>query len=494
MDKRLLIGMLHLDIQHGYPRENRATLLAHAEEAAVQGAQIIIAPELALSGYSFDSMDEIAPYTELLTGETVTALSVLARRYGVFIGTGIAEADESTGIFYNSSVMLGPQGNIVALHRKHVAERRWSCPGQPSKTSFFDTPWGRVGLLICADSYYGLLPRAQALWGVDLVLISANWPPSGLDPRELWRARALENGVGVIAVNRTGRDRQMDCRNAPSYAVTPDGKVLLDETSETSCVFYVEYPLERHHFPTAARHKVTAARRPQNYNAIALDAPVADYFTAVWGLPDSGIINIECFIPAAGDSFRESILTKLRTMQGEKGLLVLPRIGQVLTLEEIALYVNMADVAVATEISSSAGIPLPILINEGRITCMDASADYIMTDFASARIALVRSSALLHPETAVALSKQGCDIIVSSVDNLDNDLRLLLGIKCLERAVVVIAGCDRATICIPPEGHERWQETILQESGSYYRLPVDTNLTRKKHFLDRVDLKVLLKR
>lgn len=493
MAERLLIGILHLNVRHGAPRENRASLLAHAEEAAARGAKIIVAPELALSGYSFEGMHEIAPHAEELTGETVTALSRLARRYGVYVGTGIAEYDGRTGIFYNSAVVLGPEGELVAHHRKHVAERRWSCPGQPSAMSCFDTPWGKVGLLICADTYYGLLPRSHVLHGADLLLVSANWPPTGLDPREVWRARALENGAGLIAANRTGRDRRMDCREAPSYAVAPDGRVLLNETSASSSIFYVEYPLADHRFPSDLRYSMAASRRPRDYNAISLDASGLDDYPAVWGLPAPGTINIQCFVPAAGDSFKESVLTKLQTMQEEKGLLVLPGVEQILSLEEVALYAGAADIAVATEISSAEGSPVPVLITGGRITRMDAAADSIMADFACARIALVRRSALLHPETAVALSKQGCDIIVSQVDDLDRDSRLLLGIKCLERAVVVVAGRNGATICEPPEGHERWQEMMLQGPG-VCTASVDTARTRKKRFLDRVDLEVLLRR
>jgi predicted amidohydrolase len=67
--EQLLIGILHLDIRHSAPRENRASLLAHAEEAAATGAKIIIAPELSLSGYSFEGMHEIPPMLREFTGK-----------------------------------------------------------------------------------------------------------------------------------------------------------------------------------------------------------------------------------------------------------------------------------------------------------------------------------------------------------------------------------------------------------------------------------------
>ena len=493
MNERLLIGLLHLDVKYGSPEKNRASLLSCAEKAAASGAGIIMAPELALSGYSFNSMDEIAPYTEELTGETITALSQLAYRFGVYVGTGIAERDGNTGIFYNSSVVLGPDGKMAALHRKHVAERRWSRPGGPSRTSLFETPWGKVGLLICADTYYGLLPRSHALHGADLLVVSANWPPSGIDPREVWRARSLENGIGLVAVNRTGLDRRMDCSAAPSYAIAPDGTVLLDETSADSRVFFVEYCLDKHRFPSDFRKQMEAARRPWDYNAIALETADLDEFPDILDLPDAGSIDIKCLVPFSESSHREEVVGALTAMNDKGGLLVLPHAMMNLSLEELARQSEQHSVVIAAGMHSPAGLPIPALVAGGNVECLPPDADSIMADFGVARVALVRSRALRHPETAVALSKRGCDIIVTQADDLDDDLRLILGIKSLERSVVAVAGHNGATICVPPDGHERWRETVRMTPG-FCAATVNTTKTRKKRFLDRVDMEVLLRR
>lgn len=494
MDKRLLIGILHLNVRHGAVSENRASLLKHAEEAAAKGARIIVAPELALSGYSFDGREDVSPYVEELTGETVTALSRVARRFGVYLCTGIAEEDKKTGIFYNSAVVIGPDGGLAAHHRKHVAERRWSCPGQPSPTSVFDTPWGRIGLLICADSYYGLLPRSMALHDADILLICANWPLAGLDPREVWRARVLENGTGVIAANRTGLDRRMDCSTAPSYALTPEGTVLLDAASDESVIHFVEYPLEENRFPSLLREEMTTARRPRDYNAIALDTCYLDEYPGMWGLPASGSVAVRCLVPLPGMTSVPDVITGQTTAGTDNPcILVLPPAINGLPVQELVRRSGEHAVAVATEFQSPSGSSMPAFISDGRLTPLPPDANSVMVDFAHARIALVRSEALRHPEQAVALSKQGTDIIVSQAETLDDDTRLLLGIKCLERAVVAVAAPDGATVCEPPEGHERWHETMRREPGIFTAC-VDTARTRKKRFLDRVDLEVLLRR
>ncbi len=494
MDERLLIGIVHLDVRHGAVAENRARLLRYTQKAAAEGARIIVAPELALSGYSFESISEVAPFTEELAGETVKALSRISRRFGVYLCTGLAEHDKKTGLFYNSAVVLGPDGRIRAHHRKHVAERRWSCPGQPSSSSIFETPWGKVGVLICADTYYGLLPRSMALEEADLLLVCANWPPSGLNPREVWRARALENGVGVVAANRTGIDRRMDCREAPSYAVTPEGRILLDQTSEDNRLFLVEYPLERHRFPCRLREEMEALRRPWDYNAIALDVSGMDDFPGMWGLPVPGSLDVRCYIPPTGQAPTAG-LPEEATASPERShtLLLLPPAMRGLPLPRLLGLVEGKPLAIVTESPSFGGGPSLTFFSDSRVVSLSPGMDSTMVDFGPVRIGLARSKALRHPETAVALSKQGCDLLVTQTDSLGDDDRLVLGIKSLERTVVAVAARDGATICEPPEGHERWRETLLREPG-ICSTTIDTGRTRKKRFLDRVDMEVLLSR
>jgi predicted amidohydrolase len=95
-------------------------------------------------------------------------------------------------------VAIDRHGAIIARHRKFIAERAWATAGTTLANSIFDTPWGRVGLLICSDTYYGILPRAMAARGVNLLLVPANWPPGNLDPREVWSARARENHITYL--------------------------------------------------------------------------------------------------------------------------------------------------------------------------------------------------------------------------------------------------------------------------------------------------------
>ena len=497
MSEKLNIGLLHLEVLHKRTRENRAALVNHARRAAEEGAQVILAPELAVSGYSFQNREDVAGQVEVLQGETFEMLAQVAEQHGVIICTGFAERDPVTDIYYNSAVTIRPDGSLAAFHRKIAAERRWACPGSPSAANIFDTPWGRMGVLICADTYYGLLPRSMALQGVDLLLVAANWPPSGLDPRKVWRARALENGMGVVACNRTGVDRHMDCREGSTYAVDHGGEILLDGRSETSRVWHMAYPLTEGRLFSHARRKVLGRRRPEEFASLYLHVNGLQDFSGLWGLPPGGLLTLCCLAPASGKDM-ERCLERLSGESDGNGhtLLVLPRGVDPHFLEKFVqgMNENMAVVAGGGVWESSAPTAHPFFAHGGRRIPLQPRDPCVQVDFGPARLALVRHETLEHPEAAVSLSKEGCDVLVApDVQSLHEDARLLLGVKSLERAVAVGVAPDGGIICEPPEGHAPWKETAFRGTGMC-SASVDTKTLRRKTFQDRVDMKTLLRR
>nr|NJM04843.1 carbon-nitrogen hydrolase family protein [Desulfobacula sp.] len=89
----LKIALVHAGVVHKDPEGNRKELIRLNREAALGGARLILNTELAVSGYSFQSREDIAPYTETEAGETVTAMASLAREQGVYIGVTFPERD-----------------------------------------------------------------------------------------------------------------------------------------------------------------------------------------------------------------------------------------------------------------------------------------------------------------------------------------------------------------------------------------------------------------
>lgn len=495
MSETLPIGVIHLDVRHGLVGENRAALAAHAVEAARRGAKIIVAPELAVSGYSFENRGQVSACAEVLCGPTFERLSIVARQYGVFIAAGIAERDPATDIYYNTALVVGPDGKLAAHHRKVLAaERRWACPGTLSRSSLFETPWGCVGALICADSYAGLLPRSLALHGVDLLLVLANWPPSGVDPTHVWRARALENGYGVVGCNRTGLDRIMDCRSCRSYAVTASGEVLLDEASPVSALWIVRYPLEGGRLPTDIREAKMAERRPEEFGALYLDVNGIEDFAGLWGLPGGGPLDVRCVVAGSREQAASELRLAVEDCDSVPTLLVLPQGIGAFSGEELARLVEERPLAIVADLSGPNGeVPAYGLFSSARCISLLSGESFVVVDFGPARIALVRTESLAHPELAVSLSKQGCDLLVTCPDRFGPDDRLVLGVKCLDRSAIAAVSREGAMICEPPKGHEAWKEALVIGSG-VCAARLDTAALRSKRFYDRVDMEVLLRR
>src|SRR5262245_35092250 len=96
----------------GAKAENVARLLQLTEAAAMQGARLIVHPEMATTGYCWHSRDEIRPQVEPIPGPTTEAFAALAHRHSCHLVVGMPEVDPRTGIFYNSAALIGPAGVI----------------------------------------------------------------------------------------------------------------------------------------------------------------------------------------------------------------------------------------------------------------------------------------------------------------------------------------------------------------------------------------------
>lgn len=503
MNRHLKVALIHLDVRYRNPEVNRRELLRLNREAALEGAEIILNTELPTTGYSFSSRDDIAPYLEPETGATVTELAGIARDYGKYIGIGLAERDEATGIYYNSAVVIGPDGGKLLRYRKINAEARWACPGNAHQENTCNTPWGRVGVLVCSDTYHGLLPRATALRGADLLWVPANWPPGGVDPHELWRARVLENGFYLLGCNRTGKDRIMNCRDAVSCVFAPDGKELVAAAAEESTVFYADLPLdEKGRVQGSLRRRRLAGRTPSWYRPIYLDLRLADDLTAHHELPAPGPLHVHCV--AGGDRpLDPRALEELISNHLDAGynLFVLPPLpAGIIDETTLRTLARQYGVALSTTLRGTAGEKTLTLttpeVQEQSVAGPPGGSDGAMpfpiVSYGTARVAMVTLEAFRHPELAVALAKLGCDLAVLSEETLDRDQRLLCSVKTVEGVAVAACASREAVIAMVPAGHEHWEERAIEGPGrcSY---ELDTQRTRRKRFQDRVNFELLLK-
>jgi predicted amidohydrolase len=175
----------------------------------VEGADLYVLPELWNIG--FLNFDQYLSEAEDKNGPTLGALRNLARETNAYLHTGsFVERDQD--LFYNSSYLLSPEGEILAnYHKVHLfgfesKEPQILTPGD--SLSVADTPFGKVGMATCYDLRFPEMFRKMVDLGAELFLVCSAWPYPRL---EHWlmlnRVRALENQSFLVSANSVGRSR-----------------------------------------------------------------------------------------------------------------------------------------------------------------------------------------------------------------------------------------------------------------------------------------------
>jgi len=208
------------------------------EHAAAQGARLVATPE---NTNFLGPHEEKVRRAEPLDGPTVGRFAELARHLGIhlLLGSFNERSDEPSRCF-NTSVLLGPAGQVLAAYRKlhlfdvdvpggvRFAESATCKPGDPADPEHglvvADTPLGRLGLTICYDLRFGELYRRLADLGADLLAVpSAFTLATGKDHWEpLLRARAIETQCYVLAPAQHGRHDDGGLRESYGHAMIVD--------------------------------------------------------------------------------------------------------------------------------------------------------------------------------------------------------------------------------------------------------------------------------
>lgn len=194
---------------------NVGAMIDTMRRLAEDQVQLAVFPELATTGYMFESTDECRAVAEAVpNGATTQRLLSACNEYDMHIVFGIAEQDGDQ--LYNSSALLGPTGHLGTYRKLHLWNRENTVfsPGDLG-LPVFDTPLGAIGILICYDMWFPETARTLALGGAEILCVPTNWVPltAGNDPdghamaNILCSANAHCNGVAVVAADRCGVER-----------------------------------------------------------------------------------------------------------------------------------------------------------------------------------------------------------------------------------------------------------------------------------------------
>jgi predicted amidohydrolase len=169
--------------------------LAHSRAAFDAGAELVVLPELAISGYVVDAevLDEVA---EPLDGPTLAAVSALAGEREGLVAYGFCERVGAE--FFNTVVVVNGEGPQLHYRKLHLFDREKDAYSQGDLgLPVADTAFGRIGVCICYDLRFVEVLRTMSLRGAELVLAPAAWV-AGFD-RIVPAAGATRHVDGVIA-------------------------------------------------------------------------------------------------------------------------------------------------------------------------------------------------------------------------------------------------------------------------------------------------------
>lgn len=225
---------------------------------AQRGADLVVLPELwPNGGFAYDTWEDGA---EPLEGAVVSALREAARDLGATVHLGSLVERDDAGRLFNTSVLLGPDGAVLATYRKvHLFGFG---DGEPKLMTAGVGPvvHGRYGLATCYDLRFPEMFRALLDGGAEVLLLPAAWPAKRVGHWQLLaRARAVENQCYVVACNTAGTHAGVPM-GGRSAVVDPWGEVLV-EAGDGEEVLVVDLDLDlvrstRTSFPVLADRRL----------------------------------------------------------------------------------------------------------------------------------------------------------------------------------------------------------------------------------------------
>jgi len=246
---------------------NKTSIKTSIEQAAQQGAQLIVLPELHNTVYfcqseTHDNFD----LAETIPGQSCEALSALAKSHSVVIVASIFEKRLS-GLYHNTAVVFDTDGSIAGIYRKmHIPddpgyyEKFYFAPGdqgfEPIQTSI-----GTLGVLVCWDQWFPEAARLMALAGAEILIYptAIGWDPQDdasekSRQKDAWitvqRGHAIANGVHLIAANRHGFEEDPSTQTegiefwGNSFICGPQGE-LLAQAQQNDAILTAEINLAK---------------------------------------------------------------------------------------------------------------------------------------------------------------------------------------------------------------------------------------------------------
>ncbi|HET9343846.1 MAG TPA: nitrilase-related carbon-nitrogen hydrolase [Candidatus Eremiobacteraceae bacterium] len=358
--------------------------------SAAHDAKIVVLPECSYPAYVL--LKRSLPGGARASERALARVAQAAKRSSIDVCIGMA-LQANDGSIRNEAVYIDRTGRVVARYAKVFLwnfDRRWFAPGRA--VDAFDTSYGRLGMMICADGRMPEIARSLARRGAWLILDPTAWVGTGADYARManpqvefmMRVRARENGVWIAAADKCGSEHEAVHYVGASMIVAPDGERIACASADRPALIAADVPI---------------ARAPKPF-VVALTPSERRSLRSAYRAPRS----------KSAPRFRLGVL------QGTLGK------GRAVALA--ALRAQGADAVI--EAARSA-----------------ADARTALASIRALRVAVVDGTAMFAPEPARAAALRGADVIVWSKAPYRDDVRDTARTRALENRVFVVAALSR---------------------------------------------------
>jgi len=258
------VGFLQFSPVFGNPEQNLTFIRENLKN--IPYTDILVLPELALTGYTFEDSEEAYCLSEEIGGTFSKELANIAGENNITMAVGFLEREGKH--LYNSSILVDGKG-VIGVYRKVHLFRDEKAIFKSGNKGFpvFAVGDVKVGMLVCFDWIFPEAARTLALKGADIILHSANL----IFPYYQRAAvtRAIENRIFIILANRTGMEDRFGVKNVftgESEIVNPEGNVILKAGKNDEGVFSVDIdPRDARDKNVTELNNIFEDRKPEFY-------------------------------------------------------------------------------------------------------------------------------------------------------------------------------------------------------------------------------------
>lgn len=366
MTRTARIALLQLP---AYGIEDARASLEHTlrriDEAAAAKPDLIALPEMTYPAYFIGpgALDRL----DVPAAEAIDRIAERARAHRVHIAAGVALPVDGDGVA-NGAVLVARDGSIAGTYAKSFLwhfDERWFVGGEAYPV--FETDFGRLGMLVCADGRLPEIARSLALGGAQLIVDLTAWVSGGrraadlttVQREYLMPVRAAENRVWIACADKFGIEGESIVYCGRSCVIDPRGRIVAELGPDEDSTLTYDVPIEDARMPIV--------RRPELYGALTEPTerlPVLATLNEKVALPSTErrIAVVQMTMPRDGDAFPGLARTHAERLElHDADLVLFPATPGSYRRD----YDHARTLDAMLRISSDTGMMLAFTVNEG---------------------------------------------------------------------------------------------------------------------------------